>query len=77
MARSGTKRNLPLYVLGGILIALFGIPLGGGGLGVLVGILAALAGIAVAFYATVGSIALVGALFVLLGVDSNPLAASV
>jgi uncharacterized membrane protein len=67
MARSGTKRNLPLYVVGGILIALFGIPLGFGGLGVLVGILAALAGILVAFYATTGSIVLVGALFVLLG----------
>jgi uncharacterized membrane protein len=67
MARSGTKRNLPLYVVGGILIALFGIPLGFGGLGVLVGILAALAGMVVAFYATVGSIVLVGALFMLLG----------
>ncbi len=61
------NRNLPLYVVGGILIALFGIPLGFGGLGVLVGILAALAGVVVAFYATVGSIVLVGALFVLLG----------
>ncbi len=67
MARSGTKRNLPLYVVGGILIALFGIPLGFGGLGVLVGILAALAGVGVAFYATAGSILLVGALSVLLG----------
>jgi uncharacterized membrane protein len=67
MVRSGTKRNLPLYVVGGILIALFGIPLGFGGLGVLVGILAGLAGIVVAFYATAGSILLVGSLFMLLG----------
>ena len=67
MARSGTKRNLPLYVVGGILIALFGIPLGFGGVGVLVGILAALAGIVIAYYATAGSIVLVGALFTLLG----------
>jgi uncharacterized membrane protein len=67
MARSGTKRNLPLYIVGGILIGLFGIPLGFGGLGVLVGILAALAGLVVAFYATAGSIVLVGALFTLLG----------
>ena len=52
MVRSGTKRNLPLYVVGGILIALFGIPLGFGGLGVLVGILGGLAGMLVAFYAT-------------------------
>src|SRR5260370_26673188 len=35
MVRSGTKRSLPLYVVGGILIALFGIPLGFGGVGVL------------------------------------------
>ena len=35
MVRSGTRRNLPLYVAGGILIALFGIPLGFGGFGVL------------------------------------------
>ncbi|HXB74566.1 MAG TPA: DUF1700 domain-containing protein [Candidatus Acidoferrales bacterium] len=67
MVRSGTKRNVPLYVVGGILIALFGIPLGFGGLGVLVGILAGLAGMLVAFYATAGSILLVGALFMLLG----------
>jgi uncharacterized membrane protein len=67
MARSGTKRNLPLYVVGAILIALFGIPLGFGGFGVLVGTLAALAGMVVAFYATAGSIVLVGALFTLLG----------
>jgi hypothetical protein len=46
---------------------LFGIPLGFGGLGVLVGILAALAGMLVAFYAVVGSVLLVGALFMLMG----------
>src|SRR5258708_7770219 len=28
MVRSGTKRSLPVYILGGIFIALFGIPLG-------------------------------------------------
>jgi uncharacterized membrane protein len=67
MAQAGAKRNLPLYILGGILIGLFGIPLGFGGLGVLAGILAALAGLMIAFYATVGSVLLVGALFTLLG----------
>src|SRR5712692_2732534 len=45
MIRSGTKRNLPLYVVGGILIALFGIPLGFGGVGVVVGLLFALSAI--------------------------------
>ena len=69
MARSGAKRNVPLYVIGGIFIALFGIPLGFGGLGVMIGILAALAGLVVAFCTTAGSIVLVGALFVLLGLS--------
>jgi uncharacterized membrane protein len=67
MVRSGTKRNLPLYIVGGILIALFGLPLGFGGLGVLLGLLGALTGVAVAFCATAGSILLVGALVTVLG----------
>jgi uncharacterized membrane protein len=67
MVRSGTKRSLPLYVLGGILIALFGIPLGFGGAGVVVGLLFALSGLVVAYYAITGSILLVGALSMLLG----------
>src|ERR1035438_7210333 len=67
MVRSGTKRNLPLYVVGGILIALFGLPLGSAGVGVLVGLLAALAGILVAYYAVAGSFLMVGALTMLLG----------
>jgi uncharacterized membrane protein len=68
MVRSGTKRSLPLYIMGGVLIALFGIPLGFGGVGVLVGLLFALAGIAMAYYATAGSILLAGAMSMLLGV---------
>jgi len=67
MVRSGAKHNLPLYVLGGILIALFGLPLGSAGFGVLVGLLAALAGVLVAYYAVAGSFLLVGALTMLLG----------
>jgi uncharacterized membrane protein len=67
MVRSGTKRNLPLYILAGITIALFGIPLGFGGVGVLVGLLAALAGILVAYCAVTGSFLLVGACFMSLG----------
>jgi uncharacterized membrane protein len=66
MVRSGAKRNLPLYVIAGIFIALFGIPLGFGGVGVLVGLLAAVAGILVAYFAAAGSILLVGAIFALL-----------
>ena len=67
MVRSGTKRNLPLFVVGGIFIALFGLPLGSAGVGVLVGLLAALAGILVAYYAVAGSFLLVGAVTMLLG----------
>ena len=67
MVRSGTKRNLPLYVVTGFLIAMFGIPLGFGGLGVVMGLLSALAGVVVAYYAMTGSILLIGGLLTLLG----------
>jgi len=67
MIRSGAKKSLPLYLVGGVLIALFGIPLGFGGLGVLVGFLVALAGCLIAYYAVVGSFLLVSGLFLLLG----------
>jgi hypothetical protein len=67
MMRSGAKWNLPLYVIGGILIAFFGIPLGFGGVAVLAGILLTLVGIVATYYATVGVVFLTGALFMLLG----------
>jgi uncharacterized membrane protein len=67
MVRSGTNRNLPLYVLGGILIALFGIPLGFGGVAVLVGILITLAAMVGVFYAIGGVVFLTGALLMLMG----------
>jgi uncharacterized membrane protein len=67
MMRSGTKRNLPLYILTGIIIALFGIPLGFSGVSTLFGLLVALAGVLIAFYAVAGSILFTGALFMLLG----------
>ena len=67
MVRSGTKRNLPLLVLGGVFIALFGIPLGFGGVGVLVGILAALAGVLVAYYAVTGAFLFTGAVLMFAG----------
>ena len=68
MVSSGAKKSLPLYILGGIFIALFGIPLGFGGFGVLLGLLAALAGVTFAYFAVAGTISVVGALFMLLGV---------
>ena len=65
--RSGSRRNMPLYILGGLFVALFGIPIGAGGVGVLVGLLGAVAGLLVAYFAVTGSLLLVGALFMLLG----------
>lgn len=67
MLRSGARRNLPFYILGGLFLALFGIPLGAGGVGVLVGLLAALAGLMVGYFAVAGSTLLVSALFILIG----------
>jgi uncharacterized membrane protein len=67
MVRSGMRRNLPLYIVGGILIAMFGIPLGFGGVGVLMGLLCALAGVVVAYFASAGSILLAGAVCMLVG----------
>jgi uncharacterized membrane protein len=77
--RSGSRRNMPLYILGGLFVALFGIPIGAGGVGVLVGLLGTVAGLLVAYFAVTGSLLLVayfavtgslllvGALFTLLG----------
>jgi uncharacterized membrane protein len=69
MVRSGTRRNLPLHVIGGILIAVFGIPLGFSGVGVLAGVLVTLAGIVAIYYAAAGIVLLSGALFMLLGLS--------
>src|SRR5262245_16644104 len=67
MVRSGTRRTLPMHVVGGILIALFGIPLGFGGAAVLVGVLAALAGVAVGYFAAAAGILLASGTLGLLG----------
>jgi hypothetical protein len=68
MVRSGARRNLPLYMAGGMLIALFGIPLGFGGMAVLAGLMAALAAFAIIYYTFAGIVLLVGAVFMLFGV---------
>ncbi|MBI4473889.1 MAG: hypothetical protein HY646_14575 [Acidobacteria bacterium] len=67
MVRSGARRNLPLYVLGGILMALFGIPLGFGGVAVVLGVLAALTGVVLAYFATAAGFLLVGVIGIGLG----------
>jgi uncharacterized membrane protein len=71
MVRSGTRHSLPLYVVAGVLIALFGLPLGFGGMAVMVGLLLALAGMVAVYYAVAGSVLLVGALAMLLGLTQT------
>ena len=48
--RLGKGKKAPLYILAGILIAVFAVPLGLGAMGVLIGILAALFGLVIAYY---------------------------
>lgn len=60
ISRVGQRRKAPLYILAGVLIALFGVPLGLGALGVLIGLLAALFGLVVAYFATAVSLAVAG-----------------
>jgi len=67
MVRSGAKRHLPLQILGGIFIALFGIPLGFGGVAVLMGVLATLVAIVVAYYAFAAVTLLGSVMFLSLG----------
>lgn len=50
--RLGKGKKAPLYILAGILIALFGVPLGLGAVGLLIGLFVALLGLLIAFYAT-------------------------
>jgi uncharacterized membrane protein len=67
MLRSGARRSLPLYILGGMVVALFGIPLGFGGFAVVIGLLVALAGVLVAYYAAAGSMLFAGGIVALAG----------
>jgi uncharacterized membrane protein len=69
MVRSGSKRNLPLYIVAGIFIALFGIPLGFGGVSVLVGFLLALTWFVVVFFAITGTALLAGSVIMLIGLS--------
>jgi len=67
MMSSGTRRKFPLHIVAGVLIALFGIPLGFGGIAVVAGVLVALAGIVLSFYATMALVFLAGTLLLTLG----------
>ncbi len=60
ITRIGRKRNAPLYILAGVLIALFGLPLGLGALSLLIGLLAVLFGFLVAYFAMAVSLVVAG-----------------
>ena len=64
---AGAKRSLPLYALIGLVIALFGIPLGFGGIAILMGVLLTLTGFALAYYTAVGVVFLTASLFAVMG----------
>ena len=68
MVRSGARRSLPLVVAGGLLIALFGVPLGVGGAAVLLGVLVALVGFVAVYYALAGVVLLGALAFLSLGI---------
>ncbi len=67
VAQMGRKKKSLLYVLGGFLIVFFAAPLGMGGLGVVVGLLAALAGLLVAYFATAVAFVVSGFICALVG----------
>jgi uncharacterized membrane protein len=67
IVRSGTARRQPMHLIAGVLIALFGLPLGFGGVGALIGVLASLLGLLVAYYATAGAMLVAGAMCLSLG----------
>lgn len=62
IARIGRKKGLPFYILGGLLFTLFGLPLGLGGVAVLIGLAAAVLSLVLAYFVTAGSFILTGVL---------------
>ena len=60
MQRMGRRRNLPLYILAGFFIGIFGIPLGAGGLGLLFGLGITLLALIFTYYLTAGVFVLGG-----------------
>ena len=60
MVSMGKKRKLPLYILAGITIALFGVPLGIGGFAFLLGLLITVGALIFAYYITAFSLVVAG-----------------
>lgn len=69
MVRSGATPDLPLRILGGILIAFFGVPLAFSGVAVVMGTFIALAGVIISYYAAAGVLLLASAMSMILGVS--------
>jgi uncharacterized membrane protein len=65
MVTMGRKKKLPFYILSGVLIILFGLPLGIGGLACVLGLLVALGGLLIAYYAAAVSLVVGGGLGIL------------
>ena len=60
MLKVGKKRNMPLLVAGGVLVALFALPLGLGGLSVVLALVVSLLALVLAYFVTAGSFVLGG-----------------
>jgi uncharacterized membrane protein len=60
MVTMGKKKKLPFYILAGTLIALFGVPLGLGGLSVAIGLIMSVVALIAAYYITAFSLVLTG-----------------
>lgn len=78
MVDMGKKKNLPMYILAGVLIGLFGIPLGAGGVALIVGLLVTVGALIFSYYATAitmvvaGWIGFIASLLQLLNPDILP-----
>lgn len=60
IVKKGKEKNLPLYILSGILIGLFGIPLGITGIAMLISIIGTVFALIVAYFATAISLIVAG-----------------
>jgi hypothetical protein len=60
MMTLGKKKKLPFYILAGVLIAFFGVPLGMSGLGLAVGLIIGVLALVLSFYIVAFSLILTG-----------------
>lgn len=67
LVRSGSRHHTPLRIAAGVLIALFGVPLGIGGVAALFGFLVALGGLLASYFVFAGALAISGILMIALG----------